>query len=84
MSIARYRPYRPGGLSLYEYWSRFQVGIYDGCYFMGEAIAVSQLAGRGIPRFIPIPISYIFQFDTLLYWSGLCPSPDRRCSAQLS
>ena len=48
-------------LLLYEYRSRFHVGILDGGYLVGEAIVASQLAGRGIPRFISIPILYIFQ-----------------------
>eukprot|EP00965_Chrysotila_dentata_P039075 1299488-Pleurochrysis_carterae.AAC.1 len=41
----------------HEYWR----GIYANCYLHGVAIAVSQLAGRGTPRFIPILGLYIFQ-----------------------
>eukprot|EP00965_Chrysotila_dentata_P188247 6172616-Pleurochrysis_carterae.AAC.1 len=46
--------------------SRFQVGIYVDCYLVGETIAVSQIAGRRIPRFIPLPILYIFRGSGLI------------------
>eukprot|EP00965_Chrysotila_dentata_P206249 6183441-Pleurochrysis_carterae.AAC.1 len=39
---------------------RFQVGIAADGYLRGAAIAVSQLAERGTPRFTPTFVSYIF------------------------